>query len=201
MRYHEDEAGRRGERDGLADADIARQRASTLRDLASNLLAVAEAIDSDHQPVPAAAREDRAAAPHPAVPSKRSLIDRTVQDYGDRRARRRYFPADLFGEPAWDLLLDLFRARLEGKRISVTSACIAADVPPSTALRWIGVLEGEGLVERSRNVSDSRSTWVSLTDRAATAMVEYTNGCLERGRRAERLSAEALIAALTDEAA
>ncbi len=31
-----------------------------------------------------------------------------------RRLRDSYFPADLFADPAWDILLDLFAARLEG---------------------------------------------------------------------------------------
>ncbi len=85
--------------------------------------------------------------------------------------------------------------------ITVTSACIAADVPLSTALRWIGVLEQQGLVERSRNVSDHRSTLVRLTDSAARSMLEYTEGCLIRSRRAERLADETLFAQIRNRAA
>lgn len=195
MNVHEVE---RGDLAGAASGDIhdnasAADRARTLRSLASSLLAVAGEIDRE---TPSAAL--RAARMEPFV-QPRSLADKqtllacTAQDYGNRRQRSRFFSADLFGEPAWDLLLDLFIARLEGKMITVTSACIAADVPVSTALRWIGVLEAQGLVERSRNAGDQRSIWVRLTDSAANAMVEYTQDCLVRSSRFERLADERAI--------
>lgn len=176
-------------------------RAQRLRALATNLLEVAREIEDDPaQPATAPQNKSEARLRGPAI-SLRALLERTAQDYNDRRARRRYFPAELFGEPAWDLLLDLFQARLAGRNISVTSACIGADVPLTTALRWISVLEGEGLVERSRNPYDSRSTWVSLTDSAAVAMSDYIEGCLVRGRRVERLSEESLLLIRANEAA
>lgn len=52
-----------------------------------------------------------------------------------RRLRDRFFQHDLFAEPAWDILLDLKAASLEGQQVSVSSRCIAAAVPPTTALR------------------------------------------------------------------
>lgn len=175
-------------------------RAQHLRTMASSLLAMAEAIDSDTRERQATGNAN-ADSGFAMIASRQVLLDRAAQDYAHRRARRRYFPADLFGEPAWDLLLDLFQARLEGKMIGVTSACIAADVPLSTALRWIGVLESEGLVDRRPNAKDSRSTWVSLTDRAVAAMADYFEGCLERDRRSERLVEESLHAIPADQAA
>jgi hypothetical protein len=54
-----------------------------------------------------------------------------------RRERERLLP-DLFADPAWDILLDLFAASIERRPVSVSSACVAAAVPPTTALRWIG---------------------------------------------------------------
>lgn len=52
-----------------------------------------------------------------------------------RRAREQDLPANLFADPAWDILLDLTAARIEQKRVSVSSLCIAAAVPSTTALR------------------------------------------------------------------
>lgn len=176
-------------------------RARTLRSLASSLLAVASQIEGEDAASGQPALAGNATVQTALGTDKRALLDRAAQDYGNRRARRRYFPAELFGEPAWDLLLDLFQARLDGKQISVTSACIGADVPLSTALRWIGVLEGEGLVERSRNLTDHRSTWVHLTDRAMAAMTEYLNGCMARNLRSDRLAGESLSAILPNQAA
>ncbi|MEZ5655102.1 MAG: hypothetical protein R3E04_04340 [Sphingobium sp.] len=43
--------------------------------------------------------------------------------------------SSIFGEAAWDMLLDLFVSRSENKRVSVSSLCIASGVPATTALR------------------------------------------------------------------
>ncbi len=200
MRLHEEQGDLVQGVDGAGFADN-RERAEALRSMASNLLAVAQEIDAESSIAARPALDEGLCAQSRLIIDQRMLLDRTAQDYGNRRARRRFFPAELFGEPAWDLLLDLFQARLEGKMISVTSACIGADVPLSTALRWIGVLEAEGLVERNRNLTDHRSTWVGLTDRAVVAMTEYTEGCLIRARRAGRLAEEGAITAIRDRAA
>lgn len=189
-------AARREEAAATPDAV---DRAAALRAMAADLLSMASQLDPEPTPIIAAAR--RTAQRGAELIDKGALLERAGQDYDDRRQRRRYLSADLFGEPAWDLLLDLFQARLEDKMITVTSACIAADVPLTTALRWIGVLEQQGLVERSRNVSDQRSIWVRLSDTGMQAMLQYTEGCLIRARRAERLAERAKLAPIQSEAA
>lgn len=99
-----------------------------------------------------------------------SLADLARRFYGQRRRRSRHLPAGLFGEPAWDILLDLFIAAEEGRRIPVTSACIAADVPATTGMRWLQVLENSELVERRADPADGRRTHVALTVAGYTAM-------------------------------
>ena len=90
-----------------------------------------------------------------------------------RRLRNRYFDPSLFADPAWDMLLDLMAARLEGEQVSVTSLCIAAAVPSTTALRWIRTLIDSGLVQRRADPADGRRIHISLTDPAALAMSAY----------------------------
>ncbi|MEJ5978231.1 winged helix DNA-binding protein [Novosphingobium sp. PS1R-30] len=94
--------------------------------------------------------------------------------YGARRVRDAVF-ADptLFGEPAWDMLLDLLAAQGTNKRISVTSACLASNVPLTTALRWITVLENKGLVEREEDEMDARRTFLKLTRKARGLLRTY----------------------------
>jgi hypothetical protein len=84
--------------------------------------------------------------------------------YRFRRRRERTFGKDLFADPAWDLLLDLFIAGREGREISVSSACIAANAPATTALRWICQLEREGLISRALDPGDGRRSHLHLTD-------------------------------------
>lgn len=93
--------------------------------------------------------------------------------YGDRRRRARFFDDDLFGEPSWDILLDLYLASCEDRLVPTTSACIGSGVPPTTALRWLRILESKGLVERRNDNLDGRRTFVTLSDRGVTAMEAF----------------------------
>lgn len=69
-----------------------------------------------------------------------------------------------FADPAWDILLDLYLARLNGQRLSVTDVAVGAQVPPTTALRWITLLTEKNAIERARDPHDRRRTFLSLTD-------------------------------------
>jgi hypothetical protein len=109
------------------------------------------------------------AAEHAELPTAdevRSILRR-------RRLRGRFFDPGLFADPAWDMLLDLMAARLEGEDVAVTSLCIAAAVPSTTALRWIRNLTDIGLFHRRADPSDGRRVYISLTDAAARAMSRY----------------------------
>ena len=108
-------------------------------------------------------------ASRPPLPDPR-LVRRIIRQ---RQLRARFFDGDLFGDPAWDMLLDLTAARAEHTRVSVTSLCIASGVPPTTALRWIGQMTDAGLFQRVEDEADRRRAFVALTDKAADAMARY----------------------------
>ncbi len=84
-----------------------------------------------------------------------------------RRMREQLLPADLFADPAWDMLLDLTAARLEGQRVSVSSLCIAAAVPTTTALRWIRTLVSRGFLVRTPDPADARRSFLDIAESAA----------------------------------
>jgi DNA-binding MarR family transcriptional regulator len=90
-----------------------------------------------------------------------------------RRLRDQYFASDLFADPAWDILLDLFAAQLEGRRVAVSSLCIAAAVPPTTALRWIKTLTDLGLLVRAADPQDGRRVHIELGPKAAAGVEAY----------------------------
>jgi len=71
----------------------------------------------------------------------------------------------LFGEPSWDILLDLFIARKIGIALQVSSVCAGAGLPSTTILRWIARLEREGLIVRTADQDDARRRFVSLTSK------------------------------------
>ena len=90
--------------------------------------------------------------------------------YRLRRRRDRLFASQLFSEPTWDLLLDLLTAEKTGNRVSITSACIAAAAPTTTALRCLKQLEEQGVVYRERDARDGRRIYVRLSREGLAAL-------------------------------
>ena len=88
-----------------------------------------------------------------------------------RRIRDRVFGRDLFPNPAWNILIELFVAAEEGRNVTIKSACVAAGVPQSTALRHIAHLIEVRLAARAQHPSDARSAYLKLTDRGRAKMV------------------------------
>ena len=90
-----------------------------------------------------------------------------------RRLRDQFFRSELFADPAWDMMLDLMAARLEQRRVAVSSLCIASAVPATTALRWIKSLTDQGLFVRSADPQDGRRVYIELSNGAASALSAY----------------------------
>ena len=107
--------------------------------------------------------------------------------YRGRQRRREFFGEDLFGEPAWDMLLDLYIAEKKNKRVSVTAACIGANCPGTTALRWLQQLEGRGLVFREADPNDARRSFVRSSEHGHAKMTEClrVNGALTAHKRGQ----------------
>jgi DNA-binding MarR family transcriptional regulator len=119
-----------------------------------------------------------------AAPADRSIFKHLEQDsdlwllaakdmYKERVSRRRFFSPGLFGEPAWDILLDLYIAEKESQSISISAACLGAQVPMSTALRHLKLLEQEGLVSREPDARDGRRHHVRISDKGYALMTAY----------------------------
>jgi len=105
---------------------------------------------------------------------KKSLDAGVIRDLiRARRLRDELFGPGLFADPAWDILLDLSAAQLEGRPVAVSSLCIAAAVPATTALRWIKQLTEAGLLQRVADPADGRRVFIELTERAAAKMTSY----------------------------
>lgn len=102
------------------------------------------------------------------VPSR---LVRAVQ--AARRRRAALFEADLFSDPAWDILLELYALHLEQQRASVSSLYAASCVPPTTALRWIAKLEKDGLVVRIEDSVDARRSWIKLSPAGVERMARF----------------------------
>lgn len=90
-----------------------------------------------------------------------------------RRFRDRVFGRELFPNPAWNILVELFISGEEGRNVTIKSACVAAGVPQSTALRHIAHLIEVRLTARAQHPSDARSAYLKLTERGHAKMVAF----------------------------
>lgn len=101
-----------------------------------------------------------------------------------RRLREQHLDAELFAEPGWEMLLDLYVQRVAGRMTSVTSLCTASCAPMPTALRWLDIIQKQGLVSREDDPSDKRRSFISLSRSGETAVTNY----LSESARYVRLS-------------
>ena len=144
---------------------------AALHPLADELVAIAARLRD------VAARPEGEIGSRPATRSERRYLALARQTYALRRKRAGIFGnPELFGEPAWDILLDLYIAHAEAKPVSVSSACIGSAAPATTGLRWLGVLANEGLIVRENDPEDHRRVLVRLTRKGITAMERVFDG-------------------------
>ena len=156
------------------NADGATPRLRQLSEEVSRIARVLATMSGEEQP--AALTPTRPEAPPPPPRRGSDAIVDAMQVRAMIRAprlRELYFPADLFADPAWDMLLDLMAARLERRQVAVSSLCIAAAVPPTTALRWIKLLTDQGILIRIADPTDGRRVFIELSEQAAEGMMNY----------------------------
>ena len=80
-----------------------------------------------------------------------------------RQKRAELFGPSLFGEPAWEMLLQLY-AMSGGARQSMSRLAQLSGTSKATALRWAEYLCDRGLVSRQQHPTDLRSAFIELTD-------------------------------------
>jgi len=122
-----------------------------------------------------------AARTREANPDSDCILTEARRAFDASRERERVFGQRLFGDPSWDMLLDLFIAQLEERKVSVSSACIAASAPTTTALRHIAHLTQLGLVSRQPHPSDARSIYLAVTAEGTAKLTTYFSWSLEAG--------------------
>jgi hypothetical protein len=96
-----------------------------------------------------------------------------------RQFRTKIFDSDIFEDPAWNILLDLAIVRLENKIVSISSLCVAAEVPTTTAIRWIRHLESLNLICIADDIHDRRRRLVSISDETFLKMLRFAEGFMQ----------------------
>lgn len=86
-----------------------------------------------------------------------------------RRGREAVFGKDLFSDPAWDILLELYAARLASRTMAVSELATAIGTPFLTTTRWVSALEARGFVERGKSAGVQHAQ-IRLTPEGASRM-------------------------------
>lgn len=102
-------------------------------------------------------------------------ITRLKKIVAARTRRNRVFPEHHFSDPAWDMILDLAIAMGEHRLVSVSSLCIAGNVPTTTALRCIKQLIDQGVIVVAPDPSDKRRKYTKLSDETYSKMIEFAH--------------------------
>ncbi|MCK8457801.1 MULTISPECIES: MarR family winged helix-turn-helix transcriptional regulator [Sphingomonas] len=137
-----------------------------IKDLTAKLSAVAEEFNG---------RVAHAADPvvAGAEPSEAELVAQAEEILAERRMRRRFLPAELFHEPAWDMLLALFASRDERLPMNIKALVSMSDAPVTTSQRWIEHLYKLKLIDRVIDPTDRRRVEISLSHSGDQAMRSY----------------------------
>lgn len=87
-----------------------------------------------------------------------------------RRARDSVFGRDLFSDPAWDILLELYAASLTGRKVPLRDLAITIGAPEATAARWVATLAERMLVESNLEALGSPNLQIMLSAEGASKM-------------------------------
>ena len=101
-------------------------------------------------------------------------------EFHNRRRRDSLIRYDLFAEPAWDMLLDLYIQHHRGQPVAVDRLCTAAGAASTTALRWLGLLIEKELVMWASAAEEDGVIRVALSQRGIGEMERYLRDFLHR---------------------
>lgn len=101
------------------------------------------------------------------------LIEMLDKYFDNKRLRYIIVSQDLFSDPYWDILVELFHARLRRKDITVSAIATAGNMPQTTGLRYIDSLLAIEYIYREKDAWDGRKVFIRISDKAFLLMKEY----------------------------
>ena len=97
-----------------------------------------------------------------------------VQAAKKERARRIvYLPSELFAEPSWDILLELYAFELVARVVTESQLAERINVPVTTTGRWLKLLESQELIARKVDPDDTAQVRIALTRKGLEALDGY----------------------------
>ena len=148
---------------------------TALADLSGQMQRIAHLIEpTGPRPAPPTPPFQTSDSPNGAEPPHPTVLINHIRGLLKKESRRRCIGGGhVFGDPAWEMLLDLMLAKIEGRRVSVSSACIASGAPMSTALRLVGRLVEEDVLRKLPDPTDRRRHFLVINAQFEQPLLEY----------------------------
>ena len=108
--------------------------------------------------------------PEPGLAERQVLCEIAKEVFRARAVREEYFPAQVFGEYAWDILLLLYIETSRAKRISLAALAAQISAPIAVVLRWIAYLETDQIVLVTSDPNDENVKLAELCEASASTM-------------------------------
>lgn len=123
------------------------------------------------------------AATRPNISGSTGRLNTAIAWIRARACRDRAFGDDLFFDPAWSIMLELYVHHRQQTAVSLTSLCVSVKIPPSTGLRWVSLLEKRGLVTREADPFDKRKSYARLTADGLARVERALDDAIESNRQ------------------
>lgn len=96
----------------------------------------------------------------------------------ERQMRSDHFgDRELFGEPAWDILLHIFQGHCDAQDVPIQSIALCSGLPMTSALRWLELLERKELVfayhKEDGETAKAGQIYLRLSSKGYQAMAQY----------------------------
>lgn len=119
-------------------------------------------------------------ADHQKEPGKVELLREAKHQFKAQLQREAHFDGLPFHETGWEILLELYIAHAECRRLNVTAIGLESHIPNATLVRWITLLEQRNLVSRQPDELDRRRVWIALTVLAREKLELCFRECLRQ---------------------
>lgn len=115
---------------------------------------------------------------HTGMISEQDLIDAVYCLRFERKERYIFFDKSMFGEIAWDILLELYSYSCGSRLVPIGSLECAKGA--TTYISWLSLLKEDGLIHITGRGAISTRSRVNLTTRGRENVEKYVKGCLNR---------------------
>lgn len=133
----------------------------------------------------ALANEPEVDANNTIEPTKADLLREAKHQFKSQLLREAHFEDLPFHETGWEILLELYIAEAESRRLNVTAIGLEGHIPNATLVRWIALLEQRHLISRQPDDVDRRRTWISLTALGSEKLDFCLDECVRQNIQAD----------------